>query len=138
MHLNLLLSTTSYRRIMRFEPMNIARIALLAAAGLTGLSSVTPARAADSEWSRKVSQLITANYSYPRSAQLRGEQGSAKIRISISGTGKILSVDLVQSSGSAILDREAVRIPMKVASFPPPPTHANVELTYPIMFRIEQ
>lgn len=118
--------------------MNISRFSSLAVAGLAGFSFVTPAYAADSEWSRKVSQLITANYSYPRSAQLRGEQGSAKIRIAISGTGKVLSVDLVQSSGSAILDREAVRIPMKVASFPPPPTHANIELTYPITFRIEQ
>lgn len=112
------------------------RIALPAAAVLTGVFAVGPAHALTPEWNRKVSQLITANYSYPRSAQLRGEQGSAKIKIAISATGKVLSVNLVQSSGSEILDREAVRIPMKVAAFPPPPTHANVELTYPIVFRI--
>ena len=118
--------------------MNISRIALLAAAGLTGLTAVAPAHAADSEWSRKVSQLISANYTYPRSAQVRGEQGRVRIKIAFSGTGKVLSVDLVQSSGSAILDREAIRIPMKVASFPPPPTHANIELVYPITFRIDE
>ena len=118
--------------------MNIGRIAVLAVAGLTGLSVVAPAQASDPAWSRKVSQLITANYSYPRSAQLRGEQGSAKIKIAISATGKVMSVNLVQSSGSAILDREAVRIPMKVGSFPPPPTHNNTELVFPITFRIDE
>ena len=121
--------------------MNMRRISLLSAIGLMGFAGV-PAHAAtatiDPAWGPKVSQLITANYSYPRSAQLRGEQGSAKIKIAISATGKVLAVNLVQSSGSAILDREALRIPMKVASFPPPPNHATIELTYPITFRIEE
>lgn len=111
-------------------------LALLALAGLASLSAAAPAQAADSAWSRKVSQLISANYSYPRSAQVRGEEGSAKIKIAISASGKVLSVNLVQSSGSAILDREAVRIPMKVGAFPPPPTGNNVELVYPIVWRI--
>ena len=118
--------------------MTISRIALLAVAGLAELTAVAPAQASDSDWNRRVSQLITANYSYPRSAQLRGEQGKAKIKIAISGTGKVVSVNLVQSSGSAILDREAVRIPMKVGSFPAPPTHNTVELVYPITFRIDE
>lgn len=119
--------------------MNTTGFALLALAGLTSLSAAAPVQAAaDSAWSRKVSQLISANYSYPRSAQVRGEEGSAKIKIAISATGKVLSVNLVQSSGSAILDREAVRIPMKVGAFPPPPTGNNVELVYPIIWRIDE
>jgi protein TonB len=118
--------------------MNVHRIALLALAGLAAVSLEAPANASDSDWNRKVAQLITAHYSYPRSAQLRGEQGKAKIKIAIGASGKVLSVDLVQSSGSAILDREAVRIPMKVGSFPAPPTHNNVDLIFPITFRIDQ
>lgn len=119
--------------------MNMNRIALIAAVMLTALGGA-PAQAAanDAGWKTKVAQLIKANYTYPRSAQLRGEQGSAKIKIAISGAGKVLSVDLVQSSGSAILDREAVRIPMKVGSFPAPPAGSNVELVYPITWRIDQ
>jgi protein TonB len=121
--------------------MNMRRIALLTVIGLTGLAAI-PAHAAtvtvDPVWGRKVSQLISANYSYPRSAQLRGEQGKAKIKIAISGTGKVLGVELVQSSGSAILDREAVRIPMKVGAFPPPPTGNTIELTFPITWRIDE
>jgi protein TonB len=117
--------------------MNARRIALLALAGLAGFAATAPAQAADPGWQHKVSQLISANYTYPRSAQLRGEQGNAKIKIAFSGAGKVLSVDLVQSTGSAILDREAVRIPMKVGSFPPPPTGANTAVVFPISWRID-
>jgi len=57
--------------------MNARRIGLLATIGLTGLAAV-PAYAVtatvDPAWGRKVAQLISANYSYPRSAQLRGER----------------------------------------------------------------
>ena len=114
------------------------RFALPAAATLSAMLAGAPGHAADTDWTRKVSQLISANYSYPRSAQLRGEQGSAKIKIAISATGKVMAVNLVQSSGSAILDREAVRIPMKVGTFPAPPNHSNFELTFPITFKIDE
>lgn len=116
--------------------MTIRHIALLAVTGLIGLTAAGPAHAADPGWQRKVAQLIGANYTYPRSAQVRGEQGSAKVKIAISGVGKVLSVDLVQSTGSAILDREAVRIPMKVSTYPAPPGGGNTNVTLPITWRI--
>ena len=119
---------------MKSRGMNL-RIAMLAVAGLAGLGIAGPA-SADPGWKRKVGQLISANYNYPRSAQLRGEQGEAKIKIAFSGSGKVLSVDLVQSTGSTILDREAVRIPMKVSSYPAPPGGANTDIVFPISWRI--
>ncbi|HYC94885.1 MAG TPA: TonB family protein [Sphingomicrobium sp.] len=108
---------------------------MLAVAGLAGLGIAGPA-SADPGWKRKVAQLISANYNYPRSAELRGEQGEARIKIAFSGSGKVLSVDLIQSTGSTILDREAVRIPMKVSSYPAPPGGANTEIVFPISWRI--
>ena len=116
--------------------MNMHRFAMLAVAGLTTLAAAAPAQASDPGWKKKVAQLISANYSYPRSAQLRGEQGNATIKIAISGSGKVVSVNLLQSSGSAILDREAVRIPMKVGSFPAPPAGKSVDLVFPLVWRI--
>jgi len=112
------------------------RIALLAVTGLMGLAATGPSHAADPGWQRKVAQLIGANYAYPRSAVLRGEQGIAKIKMGFSGAGKLLSVDLVKSTGSAILDREAVRIPRKIASYPAPPTGSNTDITLPITWRL--
>ncbi|HVF36334.1 MAG TPA: TonB family protein [Sphingomicrobium sp.] len=120
---------------MMSKQMNF-RAALIAAAGLAGLAAAGPAHAVDPAWQKKVAKLIGDNYSYPRSAQLRGEQGNAKIKVAISGAGKVLSVDLVQSSGSAILDREAVRIPMKVSAYPAPPTGSTTNVIFPITWRI--
>lgn len=119
---------------MKLTGLNL-RIAMLAVAGLAGLGIAGPA-SADPGWKRKVAQLISANYNYPRSAELRGEQGEARIKIAFSGSGKVLSVDLIQSTGSTILDREAVRIPMKVSSYPAPPGGANTEIVFPISWRI--
>lgn len=136
MSLNLLLTTIHYGRIMKSGHITLRRIALLAAAGLMGLASTGPARAADPGWNKKVAQLIGANYAYPRSAVLRGEQGSARVRIAFSGAGKILSVDLIKSTGSAILDREALRIPRKVASYPAP--GSNTDIILPIVWRIDE
>lgn len=113
------------------------RNAILAVIGLTWLAAAGPAQAVDSGWTRKVSQLIGANYSYPRSAQVRGEQGSAKVKIGFSASGKVLSVNLVKSTGSAILDREAVRIPTKIGTFPPPPAGVT-EMIFPITWRINE
>jgi protein TonB len=118
--------------------MSIRRIALLAVPGLMALAAAGPAHAADPGWQRKVSALIGANYAYPRSAVLRGEQGSAKVKIAFSGAGKVLSVDLVKSTGSAILDREAVRIPRKVGAYPAPPTGSNTDIIVPITWRIDE
>jgi periplasmic protein TonB len=122
---------------MKLERRNI-RIALLAVVGLAGIAEAGHAQATDPGWKRKVGQLIGANFSYPRSAQLRGEQGDAKIKVAISPAGKVLSVDLVQSSGSAILDREAVRIPMKVSSYPAPPNGGVAAIIFPISWRINE
>jgi len=118
--------------------MNIRRIAMLAVPGLIGLAATGPAHAVDPVWQKKVAQLISANYAYPRSAVLRGEQGRAKVKMVFSGAGKLLSVDLVQSTGSAILDREAVRIPRKVASYPAPPGGSNTDAVFPITWRIDE
>lgn len=102
------------------------------------LTMAAPALAAQGrDWHAQVMKLIAANFSYPRSAQLRGEEGTARIRITINASGRLASIELVQPSGSAILDREAVRIPAKVGSFPPPPGRATVSLVVPISFRLK-
>src|SRR5690606_7850614 len=68
------------------------------------------------DWKSTVTRLIAAQHSYPRSAQIRGDEGIAKVRINIDAGGKITGVELVQPTGSQILDREAVRIPHKIGT----------------------
>lgn len=115
--------------------MNAHRTILSGIAGLIALATAVPA-SADPAWEAKVIKLITANYSYPRSAELRHEQGRALVKVTISGAGKPISVELVQSTGSEILDREAVRIPAKVGTFPMPPSGTNVAIVIPIKWQL--
>jgi len=116
--------------------MNARQSRMVAIAGLISLLLAGPACAADPAWQAKVVKLVTANYSYPRSAELRREQGRAIVKVVISATGKPVSVQLIQSSGSEILDREALRIPMKVGTFPATPTGADIAIVVPINWQI--
>lgn len=116
--------------------MNIRRFMMILAMAVTPLVAAAPASALDAAWQSKVFKLISANHSYPRSAQVRGETGKAKVKITISPAGKLLSVDLVQPTGSAVLDREAVRIPKKIMTYPTPPGRSNVVLIVPIVWQV--
>lgn len=46
---------------------------------------------------------------YPRSARRRGWQGKVLLRVAVSNRGRVISVQIEQSSGYAILDRTAMR-----------------------------
>lgn len=114
--------------------MNKRGFKVVFAAALLGVSISGGAFAA--EWSSKVAGLIAAQHSYPRSAQIRGEQGTAKIRISVDAAGKISNVELLEATGSRILDREAVRIPTKLGNVPPPPGGKPAAIVVPISWKL--
>ena len=116
--------------------MNAHRKTILGIAALLASVSGGAACAADATWESKVVKLVAENYTYPRSAVVRQEQGRAVVKIVIAPSGKPVSVELIQSSGSQILDREAVRIPLKVAAYPAPPGGTNTTVSVPINWRI--
>ena len=107
--------------------------ALIAAAIVAGASA--PAMAQDAGWQRQVAKLISENFSYPRSAQVRGEEGTAKVKVSMDTSGRITAVQLVEPTGSDILNREAEKIMNKIGSFPPPPAGVN-SLVIPITWKL--
>lgn len=103
---------------------------------VASMVSMGAGQASASDWSSTVAGMIAAQHNYPRSAQLKGEQGTAKVRISIDASGKISNVELMQGSGSDILDREALRIPSKLGSVPPPPGAKPTALIVPIVWKL--
>lgn len=97
------------------------------------LFGVSPALAND--WSKSVVTLISKNQSYPRSAEVRKEEGVAKISLTIEADGKISNITVTQSSGSEILDRESQKIFEKIGQFAPPPTGAT-KIVVPISWKL--
>lgn len=116
--------------------MKVRYTRLIAAAAWAALAVASPAYAADAAFDAKVMKLVSTFYSYPRSAELRHEEGRAKVKIVIAGSGKAISIELVESSGSQILDREALRIPGKVSAYPPPPGGGPYTVIVPIRWQM--
>lgn len=117
--------------------MNMKKLAVLNAALCCGIALLAvPVTAQSSTWTQRVHSLMRDNFSYPRSAMVRKEQGQATVRVSMSADGNIIGVTLTKSSGSEILDREAVRIAQKVRRFPTPPA-GTTSVSLPISFRLD-
>ena len=97
--------------------------------------SPTVANAGPANWQTEVARMIASHQSYPRSAQIRGEQGTAKVRVAFAATGQISQVELIQSSGSAILDREAQTMMNGMGRLPAPPSGVT-SVVVPIVWRL--
>ncbi|MBO9575447.1 MAG: energy transducer TonB [Sphingobium sp.] len=78
----------------------------------------TPAFAGD--WAGSVARLVASKQTYPTAAQMRGDEGTAKVRVSVGADGTVSATELVAGSGSALLDKEALALPKKIGKFPAP------------------
>jgi protein TonB len=73
----------------------------------------------EQNWNRKLSALLERNKRYPDAA--RGAQGTAHVAFTLDRQGRVLASRLIKSSGSAVLDQEALEWPKRAQPFPPPP-----------------
>lgn len=92
-------------------------------------AAVTPT-AAPNESKSYFARLLAKLYShkrYPEAARLKREKGVAVIRIVMERNGTVTSVTLVNSSGSAALDAEAVALPMRAQPLPAMPDSMTQE-----------
>ncbi|RKF22786.1 energy transducer TonB [Altericroceibacterium spongiae] len=90
-------------------------------------------------WEGRVLGALNKKKRYPRSAQLRRQQGIPWIRFVMNRAGEVLSVKLERSSGFRSLDAEAVKLPKRAAPLPKPPEEVKgetIELVVPIEFFI--
>lgn len=127
------------------------RRALLLLALLLGAGCATPPTNADwtatqqaevSAWLETVGQRVRAQAYYPRD---RGNplvlpEGQAVVRFDVFADGRIGTPQVVQSSGSPLLDAAALTTVLAAAPYPPPPAHAlkddAVTLNLPVGYRI--
>ncbi|WP_298194856.1 energy transducer TonB [Novosphingobium sp.] len=96
---------------------------------------VGTAHAQSADWVRQVTRTIAAKQTYPKAAQARGEEGTAKVKIYVAASGAVERAELISPSGSTSLDREALALPSRTGSVPPPPGGAT-SVTVPITWRL--
>jgi len=66
-----------------------------------------------------------------------GGGGTSSVAFTIDRSGRVLSVRLIRSSGSAVLDQEAVALARHASSVPAPPANigrGSVVLSVPVRF----
>jgi protein TonB len=84
-------------------------------------------------WQLEVKRLLARNIRYPRAA--KREYGTTQLAIILDPQGRVTASRVVKSSGSPVLDDEALNLVNRVQPYPPPPPQlADIELTLPIGF----
>lgn len=126
--------TTPHDIINEWCFMNILK-KILFTGMLSTVAFAAPVFAQAGGWQQTVGKMIAAKQTYPRAAQMRGDSGTAKVKVSFASSGAVTSVELVSPSGSAVLDREAVQLPQKVGTFPAPPGGAT-SVVIPITWKL--
>jgi len=87
----------------------------------------------------ELQHLIGQLVHYPIQARSEGIEGHVSIRLTIELDGTLSHFEIVDSSGSKLLERAVVKAIKKTSSFPKPPhkgPHAFV-VTMPLMFQLE-
>lgn len=91
-------------------------------------------------WQKSVTLHLNKHKKYPGDARKRGEEGVASITFTIDRSGQVISSHLDKSSGSELLDREAIEVLTRASPFPPPPmdvTNHTFRFSVPIQFHIK-
>lgn len=106
------------------------------AAATVATIAVTPVFAQPAAWQQAVARQVASKQEYPRAAQMRGDEGTVKVKVYVSASGAVEKTEMVAPSGSSVLDREALALPGKVGNLPAPPGGATtivLPLTYKLM-----
>ena len=116
-------------------PTNAEQRAQRAAAPAPGASSRDPD--AVPNWKSLLVATLERNKRYPAEAEARGEHGTAELAFSVDRRGGVHHARIMRSSGSNLLDREALAMLERGAPLPPPPPDiagAEIPVVVPIRY----
>jgi len=109
-----------------------------AAATPSSGSAASVARA-QATWEKALVAHLNRFKRYPDRARAHGSQGAVSVEFIIDRTGSLVSSRVVHSSGSSVLDEEALAVLQRASPLPAPPavvSGATFNLSLPIQFRI--
>jgi periplasmic protein TonB len=115
-----------------------AKEAQVAAAPVPGLS--TAAVRVQASWLKQLTTHFNRYKRYPAQAQNREIRGEVSVQFTMDRSGKVLASHIVRSSGSALLDEEALALLQRASPLPQPPEQLPGEIfehVLPIQFRIK-
>jgi len=103
---------------------------------------LTPEQAANAiaTWEAQIVALLQRNMRYPESARARGEQGVVQVFFILDRNGRVVRSSVLRSSGSSLLDEEALALLLRAEPFPAPPREVpgeQVERSVPIRFTLK-
>ena len=81
-----------------------------------------------------IKKIIEKNISYPAMARRMGWQGKVVVSFVVCQNGSVENLQVVESSGYAQLDKNALATIRQVEPFPSPPV--RVKLVLPVMYKI--
>jgi periplasmic protein TonB len=90
-------------------------------------------------WKRQIALQIQRNMRYPTAAEKKREQGVARVAFLMNRLGHVVSSKVIQSSGSAALDQEALDL-LQRTQLPKPPADVpgnEFPLNIPVRFDLK-
>lgn len=91
-------------------------------------------------WQRSVVSVVAKKQVYPRAAMSQEIEGRAKVKMTIDRAGKITNYEVVESTGSDLLDAEVVKLMERINPLPAPPADAsdsNLTFVLPLAWVLE-
>ncbi|MGP0060119.1 MAG: TonB family protein [Beijerinckiaceae bacterium] len=87
-------------------------------------------------WKSELYARLKQFQHYPEAARSRGETGTASVSFTIDRSGHVVAARLVASSGSSILDQEALATVHRASPMPAPPNGASVTISVPMRYTL--
>lgn len=113
---------------------------LVSASTTTAPTAAAVRSASAVSWKRKIALHLQRNKRYPAAAQAKREHGVARVAFLIDRLGRVVSSTVIQSSGSAALDRETLDLLQRAQPLPLPPNDvpgSQFSFNVPVRFDLQ-
>ena len=89
------------------------------------------------DYAARIAAWLARHKRYPRRARSRGYEGVGKLRFAVDAQGRVLSHELVQSTGHKLLDKEILALIERAQPLPAMPAELGLDkmtIMIPIRF----